>query len=81
MLGYRWCAAFWLLHAQDGCTPLIIAAKKGHMEMVRALLEGGAAVNQAGEVSGVRPNMNGLQSKWAPSTLHVLIVKFKEALS
>jgi hypothetical protein len=31
----------------DGATPLYIASEKGHVECVRALLGGGAAINQA----------------------------------
>jgi hypothetical protein len=31
----------------DGWTPLYIASGKGHVECVRALLDGGAAINQA----------------------------------
>ncbi len=31
----------------DGLTPLYIASGKGHVESVRALLDGGAAINQA----------------------------------
>ncbi len=30
-----------------GATPLCIAGQKGHVECVRALLDGGAAINQA----------------------------------
>jgi hypothetical protein len=30
----------------NGATPLIIAISKGHVECVRALLDGGAAINQ-----------------------------------
>jgi len=35
---------------QDGISPLYAAAQEGHLEMVRALLEGGADVNQARKV-------------------------------
>ena len=31
----------------DGATPLLIASQSGHLECVRALLDGGAAINQA----------------------------------
>jgi hypothetical protein len=31
----------------DGATPLFIASQSGHVECVRALLGGGAAINQA----------------------------------
>ena len=31
----------------DGCTPLYIASDSGHVEVVRALVGAGAAVNQA----------------------------------
>ena len=31
----------------DGATPLLIASQEGHVEAVRALVELGAAVNQA----------------------------------
>jgi hypothetical protein len=30
----------------DGCTPLYVASHNGHMDVVRALLGTGAAVNQ-----------------------------------
>jgi ankyrin repeat protein len=30
-----------------GTTPLFIASQKGHVECVRALLDGGAAIDQA----------------------------------
>ncbi len=29
----------------DGTTPLVVASLKGHVEVVRALVDGGAAVN------------------------------------
>ena len=31
----------------DGCTPLFVASENGHVEVVRALVGAGAAVNQA----------------------------------
>ena len=31
----------------DGCTPLYVASHNGHVEVVRALVGAGAAVNQA----------------------------------
>ena len=40
------------MRAQDGETQLLTAAWKGHLEVVRALLEGGADVNQASKVRG-----------------------------
>jgi len=43
---------------KDG--PLHRAARDGQLEVVHALLKGGAAVNQAGEVSGARPIVDGL---------------------
>jgi hypothetical protein len=36
----------------DGTTPLYIAGQEGHVEVVRALVELGAAVNQADDVRG-----------------------------
>ena len=45
----RW---VWFVVVQtDGATPLYVASKNGHVEAVRALLDAGAAVNQA-SVSG-----------------------------
>jgi hypothetical protein len=31
----------------DGFTPLYVASESGHVECIRALLDGGAAINQA----------------------------------
>jgi hypothetical protein len=31
----------------DGATPLYVASERGHIAVVRALLDGGAAINQA----------------------------------
>jgi hypothetical protein len=31
----------------DGATPLFIASEKGHVECLRVLLDGGAAINKA----------------------------------
>jgi hypothetical protein len=31
----------------DGCTPLYVGSRNGHMDVVRALVGAGAAVNQA----------------------------------
>ncbi len=42
----------WFVVVQaNGMTPLFKASQNGHVEAVRALLDGGAAVNQA-DVSG-----------------------------
>jgi len=40
------------MHVQDGASPLYIAAQKGQLEVVLALLAGGADVNQAHKVQG-----------------------------
>ena len=39
-------------HSQDGWTPLIMAAGKGHVEVVKVLQEMGADVNIAAKVRG-----------------------------
>jgi len=44
---------FWLPHAQGGCTPLYVAAQEGEMEVMRALLAGGADIDQADKVGHV----------------------------
>ena len=35
---------------QDGCSPLIAASLKGHLDVVKTLLEAGANINQATKV-------------------------------
>jgi ankyrin repeat protein len=40
---------------EDGCTPLYMAAKRGHEEVVRLLLDAGADVNKATTDSGWTP--------------------------
>ena len=40
-------------HLQDGLTALMKASEKGHMEIVKVLLDGGAEVNKQNRVSGV----------------------------
>jgi ankyrin repeat protein len=41
-----WLCDVWLVQS-DGLTPLLVASLNGHVEAVRALVEAGAAVNQA----------------------------------
>ena len=36
-----------MYRANEGVTPLIVASREGHAEVVKELLRGGAAVNQA----------------------------------
>ena len=40
--------------ADDGATPLSAAAQKGHVEVVKALVDAGAAVNHADVCSSAR---------------------------
>jgi len=42
---------------QDGVSPLYVAAQNGHSEVVRALLEGGADVNQAIQVGAINVSL------------------------
>jgi hypothetical protein len=46
----------------NGATPLYIASQSGHMECVRALLDKGAAINQARVGSSCRqsPRLDGV---------------------
>jgi hypothetical protein len=44
--GLLWCECRVVLQT-DGATPLFMASQKGHVECIRALLDGGAAINQA----------------------------------
>ncbi len=44
----NWCC---IVVQTDGATPLYVASQNGHVDAVRALLDAGAAVNQAA-VSG-----------------------------
>jgi len=39
----------------NGCTPVFIAAEKGHLEVVRALVSSGADVNSARTTDGATP--------------------------
>jgi ankyrin repeat protein len=38
---------------QDGRTPLWIAAREGHINVVHAMVAGGASINQAKKVRGM----------------------------
>ena len=38
---------------QDDCSPLLIASSKGHLDIVKTLIEAGANVNQANKVQCV----------------------------
>ncbi len=64
----------------NGATPLFIASWKGHVECVRALLGGGAAINQAkvGCASSMARHCGGY-SRWDPweaCRMHVQLVRW-----
>ncbi len=69
------CRAVW---QTDGWTPLLIASEKGHVECVRALLDKGAAINQAmvGCASSMARDCGGYSSgdPWEPCPMHVQLV-------
>ena len=58
-----------------GATPLCIASLAGHVECVRALLDGGAAINQArvGCASSMARHCGGYSrgDPWEPCRMHV----------
>ena len=62
----------------DGGTPLHIANQTGHVECVRALLDGGAAINQAkvGWASSMARHCGGYSrgDPWEPCRMHVQLV-------
>ncbi len=62
----------------DGATPLQMASMEGHVECVRALLDGGAAIDQA-NVSDARfmaRHCGGYSrgDPWEPCRMHVQLV-------
>ena len=63
----RVCGATWLpvLAQTDGYTPLHAASRDGHVEVVRALLGGGAAVNQGMVRCHVSNRLARVTSHWA----------------
>ncbi len=62
----------------SGFTPLLIASGNGHVECVRALLGGGAAINQAevGCESSMARHCGGYSrgDPWEPCRAHVQLV-------
>ncbi len=62
----------------DGATPLYIASESGHVECVRALLEGGAAIDQAevGCARSLARHCGGFSrgDPWEPLLMHVPLV-------
>jgi hypothetical protein len=63
---------WWGLLVQDGQTPLITAAIKGHVEVVSALLDAGAAVDLPDNVrhapSCLQDSVYAYESTWAQVT-------------
>ena len=43
---------------QDGWSPLLIASFKGHLEVVKSLIEAGANINQANKVGTIPVKIN-----------------------
>jgi hypothetical protein len=62
-----------------GATPLYIANKNGHVECVRALLDGGAAINQAtvGRTSSMARHRGGCVcgASWEPACVHAFLLQ------
>ena len=61
-----------------GATPLLIASQEGHVECVRALLDGGAAIDQAKVgCTSLMTRHCGRYSRWdpwGPCRMHVQLV-------
>jgi len=64
----------------DGVTPLQMASMEGHVECVRALLDGGAAIDQAtvGCARSMARHCGGYSSwgPWEPCSMHVPLVRW-----
>ncbi len=56
-----------------GVTPLYVASQNGHVEAVRALLDAGAAVNQAKVCAGLRSGAGWMHAKrgWLDASVGV----------
>ncbi len=69
------CRAVW---QTDGATPLFIASQMGHVDCVRALLDAGAAIDQArvGCASSMASHCGGYSrgDPWEPYLMHALLV-------